>query len=380
MVRLRLLQRFLRRHVPGTDVNDLVRGLSGLRALAPNRSLRRLANLARHLSSQERELLAAGDDTGIREQLADSECGRRLLEGSARFFSRFGFLSADGTDFSGKSWLETPTLVWQSVARLAANPPREPEEDVVRLRHSERDRIRARLDPLRRAHFDRWLRGSRAYLRIRERASLLLSEDAYQMRRIFLALGEDLVADTGGGEPDDVFYLFYDELKDWAAGRLEGARLRERIEARRAEMLADRNVVPEETFCGETSAVRVADVELPCDCLVGIGGSAGVVEGYARIVRDPAGAPSNLEERDILIVPFTDVGWTPLFAGIGGIVAETGGQLSHTSIVAREYDLPAVVSVREATRRIREGQPLTIDGRRGRVYLAHLGVREGTKA
>jgi len=79
-------------------------------------------------------------------------------------------------------------------------------------------------------------------------------------------------------------------------------------------------------------------------------------------------------------VPFTDVGWTPLFAGIGGIVAETGGQLSHTSIVAREYDLPAVVSVREATRRIREGQPLTIDGRRGRVYLAHVGVREETNA
>ena len=72
------------------------------------------------------------------------------------------------------------------------------------------------------------------------------------------------------------------------------------------------------------------------------------------------------------MVPFTDVGWTPLFPGIGGVVAETGGQLSHTSIVAREYGLPAVVSVRQATHMIRDGQPVTVDGDAGRVYLKHV--------
>jgi pyruvate,water dikinase len=66
------------------------------------------------------------------------------------------------------------------------------------------------------------------------------------------------------------------------------------------------------------------------------------------------------------------VGWTPLFSGIGGIVAETGGQLSHTSIIAREYGLPAVVSVRQATHLISDGQPITVDGAKGRVYLKHL--------
>ncbi len=76
-----------------------------------------------------------------------------------------------------------------------------------------------------------------------------------------------------------------------------------------------------------------------------------------------------LSHSDILVVPFSDVGWTPLFAGIGGIVAETGGQLSHAAIVAREYNLPAVVSVRDATRRICDGQALTVDGGQGRVYL-----------
>ncbi|UCC76766.1 MAG: phosphoenolpyruvate synthase, partial [Anaerolineales bacterium] len=88
-----------------------------------------------------------------------------------------------------------------------------------------------------------------------------------------------------------------------------------------------------------------------------------------RIVLDPSQAPVSLTRDDILVVPFTDVGWTPLLSGIGGIVAETGGQLSHTAIVAREYGLPAVVSVRQATRLIQDGQRVTVDGNSGRVYL-----------
>ncbi len=105
---------------------------------------------------------------------------------------------------------------------------------------------------------------------------------------------------------------------------------------------------------------------------MGIGGSPGTMEGWARIVRDPLAAPVDLDERDILIVPFTDVGWTPLLAMVGGIVAEAGGQLSHTAIVAREYGLPAVVSVRHATRVLRDGDPITLDGRRRRVYRGHV--------
>ena len=82
------------------------------------------------------------------------------------------------------------------------------------------------------------------------------------------------------------------------------------------------------------------------------------------------------------MVPFTDVGWTPLLPGIRGIVAETGGQLSHTSIIAREYGLPAVVNVRDATRLIQDGELITVDGTRGRVYRHSAGQsdREGEES
>ena len=105
------------------------------------------------------------------------------------------------------------------------------------------------------------------------------------------------------------------------------------------------------------------------ESLSGIGASPGVVRGRARIVRDPVLAAGSLGPGDVLVVPFTDVGWLPVLAGVGGIVADTGGELSHTSIIAREYGIPAVVSVRHATRLIREGQTVTVDGAAGRVFL-----------
>ena len=84
---------------------------------------------------------------------------------------------------------------------------------------------------------------------------------------------------------------------------------------------------------------------------------------------DPGVDGGRFGPSDILVVPFTDIGWIPVLAGVGGVVADTGGQLSHTSIIAREFGIPAVVSVRHATRLIADGQDITIDGTAGRVYL-----------
>jgi pyruvate,water dikinase len=192
------------------------------------------------------------------------------------------------------------------------------------------------------------------------------------MRRVFLAIGERLQSDGSLRERDDVFYLYYEELKRLITGELPAISAQELVSKRRAEMLTDAALELENTICGEDFTAWSASDSGSNDYLVGIGGSSGVVEGYARIVRDFSEVPAHLSKSHILVVPFTDVGWTPLFAGIGGIVAETGGQLSHTSIVAREYDLPAVVSVSGATRLLVDGQPITIDGRQGRVYLKHI--------
>jgi pyruvate,water dikinase len=133
-------------------------------------------------------------------------------------------------------------------------------------------------------------------------------------------------------------------------------------------MDADALVDPPETLRGDLRLTQARAVA-PQAVLKGVGGSAGLFSGVARVVVDPEHAPIDLSRRDILVVPFTDIGWTPLLANVGGIVSETGGQLSHAAIVAREYGLPAVVGVRRATRAIRDGQPITLDGGLGLVYL-----------
>lgn len=102
--------------------------------------------------------------------------------------------------------------------------------------------------------------------------------------------------------------------------------------------------------------------------LVGIPASRGVITGIARVVASPQEA-SRLEPGQILITRATDPGWTPAFSTIGGAVIEIGGLLSHGAIVAREYGLPAVIGVPQCTRRIRDGQSITVNGTTGRVTL-----------
>ena len=106
-----------------------------------------------------------------------------------------------------------------------------------------------------------------------------------------------------------------------------------------------------------------------CLLLLGIGASAGVRTGRARIVHDPALKSLDLGPADILVVPFTDVGWIPILSEVGAIVAETGGQLSHTSIIAREYGIPCVTGIPGAAELIRTGDRVTVDGWLGIVTI-----------
>jgi len=372
MLRRRLLERGLRRHVPGVAAQDLLQCNASLCALEPNEMLQAIGRLARGLPSAQRRVLEEGDDQRIRASLDTTAEGRELITAVDTFMDRYGFLSANGTDFSSASWVEQPTLIWRSVARqaLAAENGEAPSRPVAGQETV--DAVVAQVPRLQRRMFRRFLASTRAYLDLRERVSFLFSEDTYQFRRVVLAVGDQLTAAGRLETRNDVFHLFKDELWQLVAGELSGEEARRLVAARRVEMAADAACEPEETFCGEDHQLATPPPLAAADHLVGIGGSAGTVEGYARIVRDPLAAPVDLGKQDILVVPFTDVGWTPLLAGIGGIVAEAGGQLSHTAIVAREYALPAVVGVRRATQELQDGEAITVDGRRGLVFRGHV--------
>jgi len=203
-------------------------------------------------------------------------------------------------------------------------------------------------------------------MQCREEVSLLMTEESYLMRRCLLALGRKLTERRAIDKAEDIFFLFEHELES-ALGD-EPAAFPRRIAARKQELARDELLDPPDTLCGgELPAVEPPGADVMV--LTGIGASAGVLEGRASVVRDPGSEGARFGPLDILVVPFTDVGWMPILAGAGGIVADTGGQLSHTSIIAREFGIPAVVSVPNATRLIADGRRITVDGTAGRVYL-----------
>jgi phosphoenolpyruvate synthase/pyruvate phosphate dikinase len=106
---------------------------------------------------------------------------------------------------------------------------------------------------------------------------------------------------------------------------------------------------------------------VPAGALVGWPVSTGVIEGRARVIHEMAEA--DLETGDILVTPYTDPSWSPLFVAISGLVTEVGGLMTHGAVIAREYGLPAVVGVEQATRLITDGQRIRVNGTDGYVEM-----------
>src|SRR4029079_6643584 len=106
---------------------------------------------------------------------------------------------------------------------------------------------------------------------------------------------------------------------------------------------------------------------LPANAIVGLAVSSGIMEGRARVILNMEDA--DLEDGDILVTKFTDPSWTPLFVSIKGLVTEVGGLMTHGAVIAREYGLPAVVGVEDATKLIRDGQRIRVNGTDGYIEM-----------
>jgi pyruvate,water dikinase len=173
-------------------------------------------------------------------------------------------------------------------------------------------------------------------------------------------------------EKEDIFYLRFQDLQDVVrTSQVDDQLIRQRKDAFRAyQTLTPPRVL---TSDGEVIAGAYRRDDLPAGALVGLPVSAGTVEGRARVILDMAQA--DLEAGDILVTPYTDPSWTPLFVAIKGLVTEVGGLMTHGAVIAREYGLPAVVGVENATRLIRDGQRIRVHGTDGYVEILPQSVQ-----
>lgn len=165
---------------------------------------------------------------------------------------------------------------------------------------------------------------------------------------------------------EDSYYLTFDELREVVrTHQLDYSLINHRKDAYKLnKKLTPPRVI---TSDGEVLTGAYKRENLPADAIVGLAVSSGVVEGRARVVLSLEGA--DLEEGDILVTAFTDPSWTPLFVSIKGLVTEVGGLMTHGSVIAREYGLPAVVGVENATKRIKDGQRIRVHGTEGYIEI-----------
>ncbi len=272
------------------------------------------------------------------------------------FMSRFGHLSSSGNDFSIPPWRETPQAVVGMVVGHAAthgNRVAQPWEDVERG-----------LRPYARPVLRKFRSHTQEFIAHRERVSFTYTHGYGLFRRYFLEIGRRLAERDLIKDPEDVMYLYLDEVRAALIGTsLE--RPADLVASRREEISALEHLVMPEVIYGD-DFVPMMESEHD-NTLQGIPTSRGHHVGTLRVVQDTKDF-SKVQPGDVIAVPYSDVGWTPLFARAGAVVAEAGGMLSHSSIVAREYRIPCVVSV-DGAMRLPDGATATVDGYTGQITI-----------
>lgn len=319
-------------------------------------------------------LQGAGDE-GFLDELAKLPGGTEARDAIESYLDRYGMRCVGEIDITRPRWRERPTTLVPVILDNVRNfgpgaAVRRFEQGRHRAEQKEQDvlsRLRALPDGERKAdETKRMIDRVRTFIGYREYPKYGIISRYFVYKQALLREAERLVRAGVLSRAEDAFYLTFQELRDAVSSNQVDERLiREREDAFRSyHALTPPRVL---TSDGEavTGAYRRDDV--PAGALVGLPVSAGTVEGRARVVLDMAEA--DLEAGDILVTPFTDPSWSPLFVGIAGLVTEVGGLMTHGAVIAREYGLPAVVGVEQATRRIRDGQRIRVHGTEGYVEI-----------
>ena len=298
-----------------------------------------------------------------------------LQQGLAEFLSRHGHHAVAEIDLGMPRWSDDPTYVLGVLANYLRldDPDQAPDVQfsrASRVAQAAASRVVARV---RRRSRSRAAVVRFALSRVRELAGLRETHKDYlvrvlaHVRQQLAAVGAELAENGTLAQPEDIFFLDLGR----ARAALAGADQREVVAQRREQYDRElrRRQVPRIMLSDGTQPETLAapGQQLAGGQLAGTPASAGTVTATARVILDPVAA--RLEPGEILVAPSTDPGWTPLFLTAGGLVMEMGGANSHGAVVAREYGIPAVVGVPDATERITNGQRITVEGAAGRIDL-----------
>ena len=362
-----------------TIASKLLTGLGDINSAQAGLEIWRLAEMAR-ARPQLQELI--GSDltwAELRPRLAGVELGDEFLTRWDRLMFAGGHHCRGEFDVSKPRWRDEPDFVLATVrSYLRAGVDFDPETALrqqVAAREQLAGECRRRLrNPVKRLTFNFLLKRARLGACVRENLRDDINRRVAIARMALLELGERLVKHGVIAERDDVFFFYEPELIPVLKG-IQSFDIRNTISDRKAEYRRNLGIFPPSVVVGQFNpdAVKPQDPGTPDplnppEVLSGLAVSPGIVTGPARVIMSYS-TEAQVLPGEILVAPFTDPGWTPYFLPAAGIVVDTGGMLSHGSIVAREYGKPAVVNVGPATRIIKTGQKIQVDGNQGKVRI-----------
>ena len=342
---------------------DLLSSLEDVESAHPGRELLHIAELVAAEPSV-RDVIVSGS----RELQVEHLPLGSTREAIVAFQGRFGHRGIREAELSEPRWREDPTLIFDAIRlHLRALPDGMPSAIRGKALRAEGELALRELSLPSRAAVLALLRVVRNAMRQREHLRDHVVQALDLMRLLACDASRRMAIREPEIGPDPAFFLTLSELHAFLRGELRT--VRPLVQMRRAAYERDRTLPdPPDTFVDyPPPAVALASSR---DVLEGLPASSGQVQGRARVLTSTRDI-SGLEPGEILIVPAADVGWSPLFLAAGGLATDLGGPLSHACVVAREYGIPAVVNLREATRTVKTGDRVLLDGDAGRLQVLH---------
>ncbi|MCY8582233.1 phosphoenolpyruvate synthase [Bacillus haynesii] len=309
------------------------------------------------------------------DELVKFDGGRETRDAIYDFLSKYGMRCTGEIDITRTRWSEKPMtlvpVILKNIKNFEPNAGNRKFEQGRRVALEKEQELIERLKLLpdgeqKAKETKRMIGLIRNFIGYREYPKYGIVSRYFVYKQALLKEAEQLVQAGVIHEKEDIYYLTFEELHEAARTKKIDDQI---ISIRKDEYKLYEKLTPPRviTSDGEIITGEYKRENLPANAIVGLPVSSGVIEGRARVILNMENA--NLEDGDILVTSFTDPGWTPLFVSIKGLVTEVGGLMTHGAVIAREYGLPAVVGVENATGLIKDGQQIRVHGTEGYIEI-----------
>ncbi|MEK5416817.1 phosphoenolpyruvate synthase [Paenibacillus sp. FSL L8-0708] len=314
-------------------------------------------------------------DENFLNELVSFEGGQETQDAFYDYLSKYGMRCTGEIDLTRTRWSEKPTtlvpMILSNIKNFKPNAGHrkfeQGRQEALKKEQELLDRLKQLPDGEQKANeTKRMIDLIRNFSGFREYPNYGMVNRYFVYKQALLKEAEQLVQAGVIPEKGDIYYLTFEELCEVVSTNKMDYQI---ISKRKEEYKLFEKLTPPRviTSDGEIIAGKYKRENLPTEAIVGLAVSSGVIEGRARVILNIEDA--DLENGDILVTLFTDPSWTPLFVSVKGLVTEVGGLMTHGAVIAREYGLPAVVGVENATKLIKDGQRIRVHGTEGYIEI-----------